>query len=211
LYILNYEINNVNKIIFNYEYNSKYIFNVENNIIVLNIQCYLIKDIIKNIIFEYFDILDNYIINHLINNSINVYVKSIENIKESISLYDGCLYLYNIINNKKILNFSSKFNYNYLNNDTNIFILRTYNTPTLLNIIEIITKLKSIFIYSKICIICLKNHVDIIKNIIYNIDLYTSYKDIDYKKYNLIICINNNILNYTYFSKYNNVNFLFIK
>ncbi len=37
LYILNYEINNVNKIIFNYENNGKYIIKFENNIIILNI------------------------------------------------------------------------------------------------------------------------------------------------------------------------------
>ena len=46
LYILNYEIDNLNKIIFNYELNSKYIFKIENNNIILNVQCYLIKDYI---------------------------------------------------------------------------------------------------------------------------------------------------------------------
>ena len=212
LYILNYEINDVNKITFNYECNSKYIFKIENNIIVLNIQCYLIKDIIKNIIYEYFNVLDNHIIDYLIINSINIYIKSIEIIKESTTLSNGCIYLSNIINNRKILNFNYNFDYNYLNNNnTNIFILRTYVLPTLFNIIEIISELKIIYMYKNICIICLKNQLDIIKNVIKNTDIYTSYKNIDYTKYELVICINNNIKNYGYFSRYNNVNFLFIK
>jgi hypothetical protein len=50
-----------------------------------------------------------------------------------------------------------------------------------------------------------------IKNIIKDMDIYTSYKNIEYSKYNLIICINNNITNYSYFCKYTNINFLFIK
>jgi hypothetical protein len=37
LYILNYEIDNLNKITFNYELNSKYIFKIENNNIILNV------------------------------------------------------------------------------------------------------------------------------------------------------------------------------
>ena len=212
LYILNYEIDNLNKIIFNYELNSKYIFKIENNNIILNVQCYLIKDYIKNITYEYFDILDNYIINHLINNSINIYIKSIEIIKNNVTIKEGCIYLYNIINKKKILNFNNNFNYEYLdNNNTNIFILRTYNIPSLYNIIEIILELKNLFLYKNICIICFKSYQEIIKNILYDIDVYTSYKIIDYKKYDLVICINNEITNYNYFINYNDVNFLFIK
>ena len=207
LYILNYEIkttNTIQKIIFNYEYNNKYIFKIDNNIIILNIQCYLIKDIIKNIIFEYFNILNNYIINYLINNSNYINLKSIQIVYDEITLYDGCIYLSKIINNNKILNLNS-----YIN--TNIFILRTYNIQSLYNIIEIIKKILLIYNFKHIGIICLKNHINLLKYCINNINIYTSYKNIDYTKYKLIICIKNNIQNYEYFKKYNNVNFLFIK
>ena len=207
LYILNYELKlneTTQKIIFNYEYNNKYIFKIDNNNIILNIQCYLIKDIVKNIIYEYFNILDNYIINYLINNSNNIYIKSIQILSDNTSLSEGCIYLSKIINNNKILNLNS-----YIN--TNIFILRTYTVQSLYNIIEITKQLLLIYNHKHIGIICLKNQLNILKYNINNINLYTSYKDIDYKKYNFIICINNNIQNYEYFNKYKNINFLFIK